>query len=253
MMPKSVSLLVAPVLLLTCALSSDELQGRRIHALAEIGFCVGDWQGVAQPQRGSSKGAFTEQLQVQWGFAEDETRLRFEFGSEQLISQLVIASRDNGQRLSAVLHQQDSRIQLTPSDVGDAGRTGSKEKLSRWIWSSQQDHFPGYRVTLQKISEIRLLLLVEQQQGHGLPWKRIVAYGMTRKGHRLAGDDRDRRECLITGGKGVIEVIHEGKSWFVCCQGCRQVFQKDPAAAVAAYRGRLSAENRDAAVSTDGQ
>lgn len=239
--------------LISDELISDEFQERRIEALAEIGFCVGAWQGAAQPQRGSSRGAFAEQLDVQWRFAEDSTQLQLDFRSGRPITQLVIVSSDSGQHISAVLQQQDSQSLLMPAEMADSRRTAKSDQVSRWVFTSQQDQLPGLRVTLQRISEIRLLLLVEQQQQRSLPWQRIMEYGMTRKGHRLAGDGRQFRECLITGGQGAIEVRHAGKSWFVCCQGCRQVFDEDPAAAVAAYERKVSAQKSKVGTATGRQ
>ena len=31
--------------------------------------------------------------------------------------------------------------------------------------------------------------------------------------------------CLVTGGRGTIEVKHEGKSYWVCCSGCKELFE----------------------------
>jgi len=35
-------------------------------------------------------------------------------------------------------------------------------------------------------------------------------------------------ECIVTGGKGVIAVSYQGKTYYVCCTGCRDAFNENP-------------------------
>jgi YHS domain-containing protein len=41
---------------------------------------------------------------------------------------------------------------------------------------------------------------------------------------------------------GTIEVEYEGKTYFVCCGGCKDLFEEDPAGVLADYRERKAAE-----------
>ena len=34
--------------------------------------------------------------------------------------------------------------------------------------------------------------------------------------------------CPVTGGLGTMAVSHAGKTYYVCCTGCREAFDKDP-------------------------
>jgi len=36
-------------------------------------------------------------------------------------------------------------------------------------------------------------------------------------------------ECVVTGGLGTATVTYMGKTYFVCCTGCRDEFNSDPA------------------------
>jgi YHS domain-containing protein len=44
-----------------------------------------------------------------------------------------------------------------------------------------------------------------------------------------------------------MEVEHDGKTYYVCCSGCRDLFNDDPEGVLAEYRERKAAEKQEAA------
>jgi YHS domain-containing protein len=46
----------------------------------------------------------------------------------------------------------------------------------------------------------------------------------------------------VTGGTGSIEVSYEGQTYYVCCTGCRDYFNENPAEVLAQYAARKEAE-----------
>ena len=65
---------------------------------------------------------------------------------------------------------------------------------------------------------------------------------------RVAGDPcapgRPQRECVVTGGLGTIEVSFEGKTYYVCCTGCRDYFNDNPKEVLAEYFARKEEEKQ---------
>ena len=47
---------------------------------------------------------------------------------------------------------------------------------------------------------------------------------------------------MVTGGEGTIAVTHDGKTYYVCCTGCRDYFNENPAEVLAEYRERKAAD-----------
>jgi hypothetical protein len=82
-----------------------------------------------------------------------------------------------------------------------------------------------------------MLILYEKQTGQGA-YSRLAEIGSTRKGSSFARNAAGGRECLVTGGLGTIAVTHEGKTYYVCCTGCRDLFLEDPAGVLEEYRQR---------------
>ena len=73
-------------------------------------------------------------------------------------------------------------------------------------------------------------------------YSRLAEVGATRKGSSFRQGGRRWPECVVTGGLGTIAVEYEGKKYFVCCTGCRDLFNEDPAGVLADYRQRKAEE-----------
>jgi hypothetical protein len=87
----------------------------------------------------------------------------------------------------------------------------------------------------------RQVLLLEKRLGEGV-YSRLAEVGATRKGSSFASKAAAGPECVVTGGLGTIAVEYEGKKYFVCCTGCRDLFNEDPAGVLADYRQRKAEE-----------
>ena len=106
-------------------------------------------------------------------------------------------------------------------------------------WAFESAGEPRVRVTVRKINDLRMALLFEESTNARTAWRRQFEIGMTREGARLASGNAGERECIVTGGLGTIPVTHAGKTYSVCCEGCKQAFDSDPEGTIAAYSERL--------------
>jgi hypothetical protein len=60
--------------------------------------------------------------------------------------------------------------------------------------------------------------------------------GYTREGVTFGVEAGGKKpECVVTGGLGTISVSYMGKTYYVCCSGCRDAFNDNPAKIVADY------------------
>ena len=72
----------------------------------------------------------------------------------------------------------------------------------------------------------------------------MAEVGYTREGTRLADSDSTGPECVVTGGLGTIPVSYNGKTYYVCCSGCKQAFDADPEGILAEFAQRRKDEKR---------
>jgi len=71
-------------------------------------------------------------------------------------------------------------------------------------------------------------------EGRTLAFKTYqLAY--TKEGESFGTDSNKKPECVVTGGLGTMAVSYNGVTYYVCCSGCRDAFNENPAKIVAQY------------------
>jgi YHS domain-containing protein len=86
-------------------------------------------------------------------------------------------------------------------------------------------------------------MLLESQDSGRPSFQRIAEVGYTRQGVAFAAGE-SYPLCIVTDGRGTIEVKHQGMSYWVCCSGCKELFQDDPAGVIAEAEARRKGKAR---------
>lgn len=203
--------------------------------LQEVQWVIGQWKGVGQPRRGSSRGAWTEKSEWAWSFKKDLPTFAFasekgkffqggelRFDPEKERYELLAREPENNEPIAFVGKMQpDGRLVLDRSAVAE----GKPARVS----------------LRQAAGGDRLVVLYERRVGNR--YQRLAEVGYTRVGSGF-GQGTSFVECVVTGGLGTIPVTHDGKTYYVCCTGCRDYFNDDPAGVLAEYRERKAEEAR---------
>ena len=207
-------------------------------ALAPFNSLIGDWRGVGQLQRGSSTGAWTEPMTCQWNFENGQPTIMLTTESGRQFEQLRIFQDKVTQEFVLQQTLQDSKREYRA-----AGLDGWPD--NRLELTTRADaNGVVYRCTLQQLSEIRATVLFEKQASPTATFRRTAGIGYTRAGARLAEAGAGQRKCIVTGGLGTISVSYEGRTYFVCCQGCLQAFNESPAEIIADYQSQLQKQKQ---------
>jgi hypothetical protein len=212
-----------------------------VQRLRPVAVLVGDWKGVGQPKRGSNVGAWSEKAAGAWKFKDDSASLivTFEPG-KQFQSATFILANDTQQPQLILTPLMGEPVLLTrTSDNGD-----SPSDDGTWVFESSEGNQPQTRCTIRIISDIRTTLLFEEKPTEEASWRRLAELGLTRAGTKLASGNAGERQCIVTGGLGTIKVTHEGKTYYVCCEGCKQAFDSDPEGTIDVYRKRLQSSGK---------
>ncbi len=101
-----------------------------------------------------------------------------------------------------------------------------------------QEEKDQWQVVLNQQENNRYLLQLYRKRGGTFqPFETIAAQ---RQGTSFALSDTDygERTCIISGGLGTIAVSFQGKTYWVCCTGCRAAFEEEPARWIAEFEAK---------------
>ncbi len=232
------SLYLLPVLCLLLLAADSPTPKRSINsdkkALSKLQDYVGAWRGVGQLRRGSNRGAWIEQSDWAWKFTDDEALLRFDSSKGKYFKQgaLYPADKAGQYQLRATTADGDQKVKYT-------GSLSEDNKLVL-IADDAVEGMPD-RISIRLVAAgKRLVVLYERASGESR-FARLAEVGYTRQGSNF-GKGTSFVECVVTGGQGTIAVMHEGKTYYVCCTGCKDAFEDDPEGILAEYRQRKAEE-----------
>jgi hypothetical protein len=197
-------------------------------ALKPVRVLVGAWHGVTQ------SGREYEELNWVWDRLSDTSqpalvmstdknkhyksvRLTYLVDEEQF--QLTIEDKDGRRReLKGTFSQE-------PEDVIEDNKPQRTYKLQVTEADDAKDR---WQVVVNQQENNRYLL--ELSKARGSTFARFDTVSSQREGTSFALNDSDFKEktCIISQGLGTIQVSHKGKSYWVCCTGCKAAFEEDP-------------------------
>jgi YHS domain-containing protein len=210
--------------------------GRRAdqEALKAYAPLVGSWRGVGQVQRGRVRGAWTESADWAWKLTSNSAGLEITVKKGKYLERGVLrAGKAPGTFvLEATLADGTSRT--------FAGAAGDKKTLV--LTADVKAPAGGVRrVSINPLHDNRLLVLLEAEDPESHIFSRLGEVGYSREGVAFASGD-SYPLCIVTEGRGTTQVSYMGKTYWVCCSGCRDQFKDDPESVLAEAAAREKAK-----------
>lgn len=77
---------------------------------------------------------------------------------------------------------------------------------------------------------IRYTMWVDRKDVGSVQFHRATEVGLTKEGESLAGGSTasDRPRCIVTGGAATMTLTYQGRTFPICCSGCRDEFNENP-------------------------
>jgi YHS domain-containing protein len=210
--------------------SPDDPPGRAADqaALKPFAGLVGEWKGTGQPQRGSARGAWTESADWSWKLTNDSAALAYSSPKGKYLRSAVLhPAKEKGEFLFDAVLADGSKRSLT-------GKI--KERGALALVTPGGLHAGLDAITITPLHDTRFLMLLEDEKAG-----RLGEVGFTRQGVAFAAGDASP-VCIVTEGRGTIAVAHKGKTYYVCCSGCRDLFKDDPEGVLAEADRRAKAK-----------
>jgi len=193
------------------------------EALKPLNVLVGSWKGTGAPEGTldeRQKGHWQETVAWEWQFKDADAWLTVTFDKGKYFARgelRYVPAKD--------------QFELTLTTVGKdkltyAGKlTGAQLALERPVPEVKQVE----RLTFSLLHDNRITYRLEARPESGTAFTRKYLVGLTKEGESFADVGRPERECIVSGGTGTIPVSYEGKTYYVCCTGCRDEFKANPA------------------------
>ncbi len=221
---------------------ADESGGSEVPAaFAPFEQMVGGWKGTGIPMANRLKG-WPETHQWAWKFAGGNPvamTVTTEGGKVLKQGQLSFDAASRRYRLEGT--DPAGKPVAFVGALDPAGQALTLDRLGPQ--ASGKDRL----VIRPNRNRIRYSMWVDHQEPGAPQFKRTIEIGLTKEGEAFAagGSASDLPKCIITGGASTMTVSYQGKSYPLCCSGCRDEFNDNPDKYVqkALLRARDGGEN----------
>ncbi len=190
--------------------------------LQEIQSLIGEWKGVGQLKRGVTRGGWIEESQWAWKFGKQESVLVYRSAKGKFVKELKV-SFENDKYVARGVNSMGETIELT----------GTRDDSGKLVLVNAGSTLPS-RISFRTVAAGKRMIVSFERKISDSLYTRLGEVGATRKGS-MFGKGAQEVVCIVSGGKGTIPVTFEGKTYYVCCTGCRDYFNENAATIVAEY------------------
>lgn len=232
---KALSLFVVSIIASACLLTAGAAPEEAKAKLAPLQEFVGDWKGVGQRERGKTDGSWIETASWAWKFDSGAASLVFSAADAKYLPSGILAPADRDGEFQLLVPTSDSKHQM--AYIGQL--VEGKLVLEA---DGPAEGLPS-RITLRLLAEGKRLVALYETKSSSDRYVRLAEVGYTRVGSGF-GRGSQGPECIVTGGYGSMTVSYEGKTYPVCCTGCKDYFNEDPQRAIEEYLARKQKEKQ---------
>lgn len=191
------------------------------EALQAFNDLIGAWRATGTPEgtrEEKQRGFWTESINWQWQFKANDAWLQVAFDKGKYFN------RGELRYLADKEH-----YQLTVDTVGKEKLTFTGPLTDDLLTLERVDakKKETQRLVFRLLHANRFLYRYEVRAQDRPRFTRLYQVGATKEGVAFAAGD-NKPECVVSGGLGTIPVTHQGKTYYVCCTGCRDAFREGP-------------------------
>ncbi|MBI2808538.1 MAG: hypothetical protein HYX68_26420 [Planctomycetes bacterium] len=208
-------------------------------ALQVFGDVIGKWNGTGEPKGTRAEvqaGFWTEKMDWAWAFKGQDAWIKVDFQKSKNFTAgelRYVPSKDHFAMTLTTLKKE----KLTY--VG----TMQTRDTTKILTLERDGDKESQRLVFTFLHANRFLYKYEIR-GDGRPlyalkWK----VGATKDGESFAVGT-GKPECVVSGGTATTPVSFMGKTYYVCCSGCRDEFNASPAKYVAEFEARLAKKKK---------
>jgi len=208
-----------------------------VQAMQPFNVLLGEWSGKTKKQfEGFAK---IDSQKWVWDYKTDREHPSVAFASEKNIyfhhAWLTYAADKKVFRLTVEDPEKEKRVlEGTWTDGGEPKQESDGKKM-QWTYKLQltQVEPPDgdlLRVDFFLRENNEYMVTLFRKPAKSMQFMQVDVVRAQREGTSFAVADSDNPgpKCIVSGGLGTMTVTHNGKSYPVCCSGCKAAFEEDP-------------------------
>lgn len=190
-------------------------------ALQKVGDFVGQWNLTGETKAAGRLASWKETATWGWKFKGGDAWLTVEVKDGRYFT------------AGELRYQPDKKVyQFTATGKDGKEQVFTGEAKRGRLTLERKDDRTGdvHRLTMNTLSEgVRFTLQYEKQDGGAGLFAAVYKSAGTKEGETFAGGKANKKpDCVVTGGAGTIPVSYMGKTYYVCCSGCKEEFEANP-------------------------
>lgn len=233
---------IAVMILFAAVLTADQPPAKQKssrEALQVFGDLIGVWNGTGTPmgtREEKQKGFWVEKMDWGWQFKGNDAWIKIDFDKSKNFTVGEIR----------YLPEKD-QFELTLTNT-------KKEKLTfvgavttrdttKYLTVEREEGKDSQRLEFKFLHSNRFLYKYDVKADGRPLFTTKWSVGATKEGESFAAGS-GKPECVVSGGVGTSAVTFMGKTYYVCCSGCRDEFNATPAKYVKEYEEKLKAKKK---------
>jgi YHS domain-containing protein len=192
-------------------------------ALQEVQDFIGLWNLEGTQKTGGTTNAWKEKVTWGWKFKDGDAWLTVDFSEGK-------GKFYQSGELRYDVEKKKYLLTLTPTGKDQPAQEFVGDFAKGALKAERKDPKTNdvYRITLNTVSEgERMAMKFDKQDGGKGLFSALFAMNGPKDG--LVSGGPKKPECIVSGGAASIPVSFNGKTYYVCCSGCRDEFNANPA------------------------
>jgi hypothetical protein len=210
------------------------------QALKAFNDLIGSWKGTGIPEgplEVQQRDFWTEKLSWEWQFKRSDAWLKVAIDKGKYFTKGELRYLPDKDQFQLTLETTAKESLTFTGPYKEKERVLSLERTDDKKKESQ-------RLVFSFIHGNRFLYRYEVKPEKRRVFAKKYQVGATKDGVAFASGD-GKPECVVSGGLGKITVTYKGKTYYVCCTGCRDAFKEDPERYIKEYEERQKAKEKD--------
>ncbi len=194
------------------------------EALQPFNGLIAQWKGTGYPEgtrEERAKGFWVEKIDWSWKFKGDDAWLKLTIADGKHFKGGDLRYLAKTQQFELTLTALDKSEQVFVGQLAIGKQKETVLSLERAIGSEVQ------QITFTLLHSNRYLYQLAAKPKEAKAFTRLWQVGATKEGEPFAELNKGP-ECIVSGGRGIMSVSYKGKTYYVCCSGCKDEFNADP-------------------------